>query len=44
MLALDRYVGLPDAYSNSEGLPIANLFWLWWIIKAWGFYGFALKR
>ena len=43
-LALKRYVGLPDAYSNPEGLPIANMFWLWWIIKAWGFYNFALKR
>lgn len=38
------FVGLPDAYSNSEGLPIAYLYWLYWIIKAWGMYNFALVR
>eukprot|EP01035_Chromulina_nebulosa_P023324 gene23324-30232_t len=38
------FVGLPDAYSNSEGLPITHIYWLWWIIKAWGLYGFAVKR
>jgi uncharacterized protein len=38
------FQGLPDAYSNPEGLAVTNLYWLWFIIKAWGMYNFALKR
>ena len=38
------YIGLPNAYTNTEGLPIGNLYWLWWICKAWGMYSYALKR
>lgn len=38
------FQGLPDAYSNPEGLPVGYLFWLWWLIKAWGFYDYALQR
>lgn len=38
------YIGIPDAFSNVEGLPIAKLFWLWWLTKAWGLHGFAVKR
>ena len=38
------FKGLPTAYENDEGLPIANLFWLWWLCKAWGMYNYALKR
>jgi uncharacterized protein len=37
------YKGLPTAYENDEGLPIGNLYWLWFICRAWGLYGFALK-
>ena len=32
------YQGLLDAYSNTEGLPITHLYWLWWITKAFGNY------
>jgi hypothetical protein len=38
------YVDLPDCYQNSEYMPIGGLYWLWWIVKVWGFYHFALKR
>jgi len=38
------FEGLPDAYSNSEGLPVGYLFWLWWLVKAWGLYDYALQR
>lgn len=31
-----RFLGLPDAYSNDECIPVSNLFWLWWLVKAWG--------
>lgn len=30
------YQGLPDAYSNSEGLAVGYVYWLWWITKCWG--------
>jgi hypothetical protein len=39
-----RHKGLPDAFSNSEGIAFGLLYWLWWIIKAWGMYEYALKR
>lgn len=32
------YRGLPTAFDNDEGIPIGNIFWLWWICKAWGMY------
>ncbi|KAJ1400928.1 NADP-dependent oxidoreductase domain-containing protein [Ochromonadaceae sp. CCMP2298] len=38
------FKGLPDAYSNPEGLPLPHLYWLYWLIKAWGMYSYALKR
>jgi len=38
------YKGLPTAYENDEGLPIGYIYWLWWIVRAWGMYSFALKR
>jgi len=37
-------VGLPDAYSNHLGIGVGYLLWLWWIVKTWGLYYFALKR
>ena len=36
--------GLPSAYENTEGVPVAHIYWLWWMCKAWGMYHYALKR
>ena len=36
--------GLPSAYENSEGVPVAHIYWLWWICKAWGMHHYAIKR
>lgn len=41
---MHRFEGLPDAYSNAEGIPIGHLYWLWWIVKCWGLYHYAQKR
>ncbi len=36
--------GLISAYENDEGVPVAHIYWLWWMCKAWGAYHYALKR
>ena len=36
--------GLPSAYENSEGVPVAHIYWLWWMCKAWGMHHYAVKR
>ena len=36
--------GLISAYENDEGVPVAHIYWLWWMCKAWGMYHYALKR
>ena len=27
-----------------KGVPVAHIYWLWWMCKAWGMYHYALKR
>lgn len=41
---LDRSDGLPDAFSNPEGIGFGYIYWLWWIVKCWGMYKFAVIR
>jgi predicted aldo/keto reductase-like oxidoreductase len=36
--------GLPSAYDISEGVPVAHIYWLWWLCKAWGMHHYAIKR
>lgn len=38
------YEGLPDAFHNSEGMAIGFIYWLWWIVKCWGLYSYAVTR
>ena len=35
--------GFPSAYDNSEGVPVAHIYWLWWMCKAWGMHHYAVK-
>ncbi len=38
------FYGLPDAWQNAEGVPVAHFYWLWWIVKSWGMYEYAVAR
>jgi len=36
--------GIPDAFQNDEGVPVAYMFWLRWIARVWGYYDYACER
>ena len=38
------WLGLPDCYMTPTGIHIAEIVWLWAVVKAWGLHEYAVSQ